>query len=51
VRRLEFAVDEQSHGKRSGMPAARRQAAENRFVGGFFIQMIGLRICPAKTMI
>jgi len=26
------------------MPAARRQAAENGFVGGFFIQMIGLRI-------
>jgi len=26
------------------MPAARRQAAENRFVSGFFVQMIGLRI-------
>ncbi len=44
MRRPEFAGDEQSHGKRSGMPAARPQAAENRFVGGFFIRMIGLRI-------
>ena len=44
VGRPELAVDKQTHGQRRGMPAARRQSAENRFAGGFVVQMVRLRI-------
>ena len=41
---LEFALNQQSHGERSRVPAARRQAAEYAVTGGFLIEMKGLRI-------
>src|SRR5438270_12083672 len=40
----EAALDEKTHGKRGGMPSARRQAAEERVAGSGFVEMERLRI-------
>jgi hypothetical protein len=42
--RLEFAHIEETHGDRRGVPAARREAAQDRALRGFLIEMEWLRI-------
>src|SRR5205823_10343484 len=40
----EAAFDQKPHGERGGVPSARRQAGEEGFAGGGFIEMERLRI-------
>src|SRR5439155_8983876 len=42
--RLQLAPDQKPHGERGGMPAARRQAAENRRARGVVVEVKRLRI-------
>jgi hypothetical protein len=44
ARRLELALIEETHGERRGVPAARREAAQDRALRGFLIEMEWLRI-------
>jgi len=44
ARGLQLAFDQQPHGHRGGVPAARRQAPEYRAARGLFVEMEGLRI-------
>src|ERR1043166_8964390 len=44
ARRLELAFDQEPHGHRRGMPAARRQAAENRAARRIGVEVEGLRV-------
>src|SRR5439155_6496435 len=41
---LHLALDDEPHGERRGVPAARREALEERIVRGSFVEVIGLRI-------
>src|SRR5262249_44001981 len=42
--RLEFAVHHKTHGERSGVPAACREAAKQGFTRRFVIEVVRLRI-------
>src|SRR5262245_57442900 len=44
VRRAELAVNDETHRQRRGVPAARREPAKYRLAGGFFVEMVRLRI-------
>src|SRR5262249_47424484 len=44
ARGLELALDQEPHGERRRVPAARRQATEYAFAGGILIEMKRLRI-------
>src|SRR3979490_701922 len=41
---LQLALDQQPHGERGGMPAARRQAAEDRATRRRLVQIEGVRL-------
>src|SRR5262249_24704153 len=39
-----YAIDQHAHGHRRGVPAARRQALEQRILGRFLVEVEGLRV-------